>query len=123
MRLMTKLIFAAALVLPAAAQAMTVQEFLDKADALKAKGVLALASPDIGLLRDEVKAAGAAYRADLARQVAAGKKPSSCPPPVGQTGITSDQIIADFRALPAAQRKLSVRTVWASLMTKRYPCK
>lgn len=122
MRLITKLFAATAILLPAAAQAMTVQEFLNKADALKAQGVLALASPDIALLRDEVKAAGAAYRADLARDAAAGKKPTSCPPPVGKTGITSDEIIKEFRALPAAQRKLSVKQAWVTLMTKRYPC-
>lgn len=122
MRLITKLLAVTAILLPVAAQAMTVQEFLNKADALKAQGVLALASPDIALLRDEVKAAGAAYRADLAREAAAGKKPSSCPPPVGKTGITSDEIIKEFRALPPAQRKLSVKQAWVGLMTKRYPC-
>ena len=123
MRILTIGLAMAAVVVPVAAQAMTVNEFLAKADALKAKGIFAAGSPDIGLLRDEVKAAGAAYRADLARQVAAGKKPSSFPPPVGQTGITSDQIIKDFRALPANQRQWSVKAAWAALMTKRYPCK
>lgn len=122
MRLITKLLAVTTIALPAAAQAMTVQEFLDKAAALKAKGVLALGSSDITLLRDEIKSAGAAYRADLARQTAAGKKPSSCPPPVGKTGITSDEIIKDFSALPAPQRKQSVKAAWAGLMARRYPC-
>lgn len=122
MRVLIAGIAVLALSAPAAA-AMTVNEFLAKADALKAKGILAIGSSDIGLLRDEVKAAGAAYRANLAQEVAAGKQPSSCPPPVGKTGITSDQIIKDFRTLPPGQRQLSVKAAWALIMAKRYPCK
>ncbi len=108
---------------PVAAQAMTVSEFLAKADALKAKGVLALASSDIGLLRQEIASASDAYRAGLAAQVAAGKKPSSCPPPKGTAKITSDDIIANFKSLPPARQKANVKDAFAAFMTKRYPCK
>lgn len=108
---------------PVAAQAMTVSEFLAKADALKAKGVLALASSDIGLLRQEIASASDAYRAGLAAQVAAGKKPSSCPPPKGTAKITSDDIIANFKSLPTARQKANVKDAFAAFMTKRYPCK
>lgn len=108
---------------PVAAQAMTVSEFLAKADALKAKGVLALASSDIGLLQQEIASASDAYRAGLAAQVAAGKKPSSCPPPKGTAKITSDDIIANFKSLPAARQKANVKDAFAAFMTKRYPCK
>lgn len=108
---------------PVAAQAMTVSEFLAKADALKAKGVLALASSDIGLLRQEIASASDAYRAGLAAQVAAGKKPSSCPPPKGTAKITSDDIIANFKSLPATRQKANVKDAFAAFMTKRYPCK
>lgn len=111
------------LMLPVAAQAMTVGEFLAKADALKAKGVLALGSPDIALLRDEVTAARTAYRADLATQLAAGKKPHSCPPPVGQSKISSDDLIAEFRMVPPAKRNISVKTAFYAMMKKRFPCK
>lgn len=114
---------AIAVLVPAAAQAMSVAEWLAKADALKAKGVFAVGSPDIALLGDEVKAAGAAYRAGLAKQIAAGKKPSSCPPPVGTAKITSDDIIKDFKAIPVARQKQSVAQAWAAMMTRRYPCK
>lgn len=114
---------AIAVMVPAAAQAMSVAEWLAKADALKAKGIFAVGSPDIALLGDEVKAAGAAYRAGLAKQVAAGKKPSSCPPPVGQVKISSDDIIKEFKAIPVARQKQSVAQAWATMMTRRYPCK
>lgn len=39
-------------VMPMAASAMTVAEFLAKTQALRAKGLLAVGSPDIALLRD-----------------------------------------------------------------------
>lgn len=108
---------------PTAVQAMTVSEFLAKADALKAKGVLALASPDVGLLRQEIMSASAAYRAGLDAQIAAGRKPSSCPPPKGTAKVTSDDILKEFRSLPPAGQKANVKDAFAAFMTKRYPCK
>lgn len=56
-----------------AAQAMTVSQFLAKANDLKAKGVLALVSPDMSLLRNEVKAASTAYREDINAATKAGR--------------------------------------------------
>ncbi len=110
--------------LPTAAQAMSVAEFLAKTDALKARGMLALGSPDIGLLRDDIAGASDAYRAGLAKEVAAGRKPSSCPPPKGTAKVTSDDIIGAFRAIPAGQRaSMSTKAAFAAFMTKRYPCK
>lgn len=111
-------------ILPMTAHAMSVAEFLAKTDALKAKGVLAIGSPDIGLLRDDIAAASDAYRAGLAKEAAAGRRPSSCPPPKGTAKVTSDDIIAAFRAIPAPQRaRISTKTAFARFMTKRYPCK
>ena len=112
-----------AVLAPVAAQAMTVSEFLAKADALKAKGVFALASSDFTLLKQEIDRASDAYRARLAAQVAAGKKPSSCPPPKGTAKVTSDDIIANFKSLPPARQKANVKDAFAAFMTKRYPCK
>lgn len=124
MRKLITVAIALAAMLPAAAEAMTVAEFLAKADALKAKGVLALASPDIATLRNEIVAAGDAYRAGIAADIAAGRKPKSCPPPKGQTGVKSDDIIANFSTIPVAKRaKTSTAAAFAAFMTKRYPCK
>ena len=123
MRRTTVMMALVMLIVPVAAQAMAVSEFLAKADALKAQGVLALASPDVGLLRQEIMKASDAYRAGLAAQVAAGKKPSSCPPPKGTAKVTSDDIIKEFKSLPPARQKASVKDAFAAFMTKRYPCK
>lgn len=116
------LIMAAALAVPSVAQAqnMAVSTFLAKADSLKAKGMMAMLSSDVGLLKAEVKSAGIAYRAD----VNAGKPPKSCPPPKGLVKMDSDELIASFRTIPAPQQKTtSVRTAFANYMVKRFPCK
>ncbi|WEJ98630.1 MAG: hypothetical protein P0Y59_16995 [Candidatus Sphingomonas phytovorans] len=112
----------ALVVLPGAAQAMTVDEFLAKAAALKARGMGAMMSPDIGLLRGEVKAAGDSYRAEIDSAAATGAKPRGCPPPKGQAKIDSNTLISSFQTIPAAKRGMSVKTAFYSFMDKRYPC-
>lgn len=112
----------ALLVLPVAAQAMTVDEFLAKAAALKAKGMAAMMSSDLGLLRGEVTTAAEAYRAQIDADKAAGRKPRSCPPPKGQARIDSNTLIASFQTLPEGKRGISVKTAFYSFMDKRYPC-
>jgi len=112
----------ALLMLPAMAQAMTVNEFLAKAAALKAKGMAAMMSSDLGLVREEIKLAATAYRAELDAGQAAGKKPRSCPPPKGQAKIDSTTLIASFQTIPPAKRTMSVKTAFYSFMDKRYPC-
>lgn len=112
----------ALLVLPVAAQAMTVAEFLAKATALSAKGTAATASPDLGLLRDEIRTAAQAYRTVIESARAAGGKPRSCPPPKGKAKIDSATLIAAFEKIPPAQRGTSVRAAFFSFMDKRYPC-
>ena len=54
----------------ASAQNMPVSTFLAKADALKAKGPLALFSSDIGVLKKEVEAAAVSYRGDRKAAIA-----------------------------------------------------
>ena len=112
----------ALLVLPVAAQAMTVDEFLAKATALKAKGLAAMMSPDLGLLRGEVKTASKSYRTEIESAKAAGKQPRSCPPPKGQAKVDSDTLLTSFQTIPAAKRGMSVKTAFYSFMDQRYPC-
>ncbi len=99
---------------------MTVAEFLGKAEALQARGFTAMFSSDIGLLKTEIKNASVAYRADIA----AGRPPQSCPPPLGTVKTSSDELLAAFRTVPAADRtRLSVRAAFANYMAKRFPCR
>jgi hypothetical protein len=100
---------------------MSVATFLAKADALKAKGILALGSPDIALLRSEGQAAGNGYRARLNAERKAGK-PSSCPPK--KATVRSDALMAHLRSYsPAAQQSTSMKTAMADYSIKAFPCR
>lgn len=105
----------------AAAGEMSVATFLAKADALKAKGIMALGSPDISLLRSEGQAAGAAYKARLETERKAGN-PSSCPPK--GTRVSSDQLLAFLHGYPdAARGRTTMRTAMADYFMRTYPCR
>lgn len=100
---------------------MSVAAFLGKADALKAKGAMALFSGDIGVLKSEGKAAGAAYRAQLQAERAAGR-PSSCPPK--GTKINSDELLTFLRSYPAAVRpQVPMKQAIADFFARKYPCR
>ncbi|MES2986504.1 MAG: hypothetical protein V4808_01235 [Pseudomonadota bacterium] len=104
------------------ANAMTVAEFLAKANALKAKGMMAAFSSDIGLLKGEMAGITAAYRADIERARAAGRKPHSCPPPKGQAKMGSNEFIAELEKIPAARRGISMKQAFYGMMARKYPC-
>jgi hypothetical protein len=108
--------------LTAAAGDMTIAAFLAKADALKAKGILALGSSDMDVLQGEMKGATAAYRARIEADKKARKKAHSCPPEKAK--MNSNDLMTHFRSYPASTRsRTSVRTGFFDLMKKRYPCK
>jgi hypothetical protein len=116
---------AASIMLASTAMAeMAVATFLSKADALAAKGIFAMGSPDIGILKNEVKLASTAFRAEQESAIKAGKKPSACLPPKGTVVMNADDLMAYFRTIPPAQAaKTSVKSGFYSLMRKKYPCK
>jgi hypothetical protein len=121
---MRKWILAAVLVaLPVSAlQAMTVATFLQKAEALQARGALALLSSDFTLLKNEVAAAGQSLRAERLAARRAGRRPAYCPPE--NSSFTPDELLAGFRSIPAAQRqRMQVRDGLRRLLIRRYPCR
>lgn len=102
---------------------MSVATFLAKADALRAKGPAALFSGDMKVLKSEGEAAGAAYRARLAAERAAGR-PSSCPPPGGKARMSSDQLLNHLRSYPAPARGgTTMKAAMADYFIKTYPCR
>ncbi len=104
----------------AAGGEMSVAIFLAKADALKAKGFMALGSSDIGLLRSEGQAAGMAYKTRLEAERKSGK-PSSCPPKGSRP--SSGQILSHLRTYPEPARpRTSMKTAIADYFIKTYPC-
>jgi len=120
----TKLLAAALLVLvpTGAAQAMDVATFLAKADALEKQGMMALMSSDYKLLKSEIETQAAALRAERLAALRAGRKAAYCPP--AEQSMTSGEILAAFRTIPAAQRRrLQVRDALRALMARKYPCR
>ncbi|MEY4269655.1 MAG: hypothetical protein RLZZ58_871 [Pseudomonadota bacterium] len=112
----------ALVMLTAAAGDMSIATFLGKADGLKAKGILAMGSPEIEVLKGEMQGATRAYRTRIEGDKKAGKAPHSCPP--AQAKMTSNDLMKHFRSYPASrQSNVSVRTGFFDLMKKRYPCK
>ena len=100
---------------------MSVATFLAKADALRAKGAMALFSADYKALKSEGQAAGQAYRVRLAAERAQGK-PSSCPPKPAP--VDSNSLLAHLRTYPAAHREhIAMRTAMADLFIKTWPCR
>ncbi len=82
---------------------------------------MALLSSDIGLLQREVQAAGLANRTERLARISAGQKPLACPPE--KLGMSSDELIAAFRAIPPAQRtRVTIKDAMADMVRKRYPC-
>ncbi len=100
---------------------ISVANFLAKADALQAKGAMALLSSDYKLLKSEGQAAGQAYRLRLKDERVAGK-PSSCPPQPAP--VNSNTLIAHLRTYPVEHRgHISLKNAMADLFVKTWPCR
>lgn len=113
-----------ALLAPATAQAMSVAEFMTKADALKAKGMRAMFSPDLKPVMNEVKAVAAAYRAEVDAARLLGRTDLGCPPPKGKVKFTSTQFLAGIGMVPMPHRaSTTVLTAYYAMMQKRFPCR
>lgn len=119
--LVSTLMLAAAPAALASPGDMSVATFLAKADALRAKGAMALFSSDMSVLKSEGTAAGMAYRDRLKAEKAQGK-PSSCPPQ--GTKVNSNDLIAHLRAYdPAVRPTKSMKAAMADFFIKKYPCR
>ena len=105
-----------------AAQAMDVATFLAKADALQKKGMMALMSRDYKTLKNEIVTHSQALRSERLAAERAGRRPAYCPP--AKSGLNSDEILAAFRSIPAAQRPgIDVKDALRALLARKYPCR
>jgi hypothetical protein len=110
------------LALPCAqAAAMPVDSFLQKADALEKKGMMALFSSDYKLLKGEVETASGQLRAERLAAEKAGKRGAYCPP--AKPSLGSKELLASFRTLPPARRGIEVKDALRMLLARKYPCR
>jgi hypothetical protein len=99
---------------------MTVRTFLAKVAKLKGLGPFALASRDLGEVKQEAKAAGLALKQDADARKAAGKPPLACPP--AGTKMGSNEFLTALESIPAAGRDIPLKQGFALVLAKRYPC-
>ena len=103
------------------AAAMPVDAFLAKADALQAKGMMAMFSGDLKVLTAVIQSDAAALRTEREAATAARRTPSYCPP--GPIKLGSNEIFQAMRAVPAADRPhTDTRDVLRSYLSRRFPC-
>ena len=110
--------------LPAlAAPASSAQNFLDRANRLKAKGPLAFFDADYRRLKAEAYAAGNSLREDRLAAQRQGKPILYCSPkPRAQLG--SMEFVDGLEAIPASERpKMSLKQAMLRVLQKKYPCR
>ncbi len=120
MRLLLRCAAGLALVVPVASNAMTVTEFLGKADTLQKRGMMAMFSSDVGLLKSEVITAGKALRAEQNAANAARRPAATCMP--SPAPMNSDELIAYFRKIAPQRGSASVKDGLAAFMNSKHPC-
>jgi hypothetical protein len=103
-----------------AANAMTVQEFLTTANAIP-QNPTALLRSDTRRLMAEFRGASRTIRAEQTAATAAGRPPATCMPE--KVGISPNQILTRFNAIPAARRNISVTQAMREWMAAEYPCR
>jgi hypothetical protein len=115
----------AALLATAPAEAMTAADFLARVEKLQGMGMMAMfKKKEINALFSEVKVISESYRADVTKARAAGDTSLGCPPPPGQSKMSSDQLITHLKTIPADQRaQTPFKTVFYNMMKSRFPCK
>ena len=123
MRKTVLLAFALVVTAPATAAAPgTAQDFLDRANHLKAKGPLALFDPEYKRLKAEATAVGKSIGDDRIAAEKAGRPILYCSPrPRAELG--SSEFLNGLEAIPAAERStMNLKDAMLQILQKKYPC-
>ena len=121
------MLVAAALVatpISTAGAAQDVKHFLVRVDRLLARGPFALLSRDFYRLKREIEADGETLKAEYAREKAAGRKTSFCPPTADKPRVGKNEYLAALRAVPVAQRSTTTtKDVLRRVLERKYACR
>lgn len=124
-RMMMFGVVATTLLFPVAAnaQTMSIGTFLTKVEALKSKGMLAVLSPDVKLIKSEMKVAATQMKAEADARKAAGKPPLACPPTdKNAKKMAGDEFLSALKAIPPEKRGMSVKDGLSYVLVTKYPC-
>jgi hypothetical protein len=124
MRRLIFLLLMLAAPLPAfAAPPGSAQNFLDRANRLKAKGPFALFDSDYGRLKAQANATGESIRMDRLAAERAGKPFLYCSPQARAT-LGQYEFLDGLAAIPAAERStMSLKQAMLRILAKKYPCR
>ena len=112
---------AAILCASSAALAMPATTFLAKAEALMAKGPLALFSSDVVLLKQEATQSATQLKAERLALLAQHRPTAYCPP--AKSGIGSDELLASLRRIPAPElARMQFKDAFRHILAQKYPC-
>lgn len=113
----------ASLTVPAAAAAPgSAQNFLDRANRLKAKGPMALFDGDLKRLQAEAVAAGTSIRNDRVAAEKSGQPKLYCSPSA-RASLGQNDFLNGLQAIPAAERsRISLKQAMLQILQKKYPC-
>jgi hypothetical protein len=101
----------------------TAQNFLDRANRLKAKGPLALFDSDYGRLKAEATAVGTSIGDDRIAAQQAGRPILYCSPQA-RAQLGSYEFIDGLNAIPAGERaNMSLKDAMTRVLQKKYPCR
>jgi hypothetical protein len=124
MRKTIPLAFALSISIPClAAPPGTAQNFLDRANRLKAKGPLAFFDSDYGRLKAEATAVGREIGDDRIAAEKSGRPILYCSPNP-RASLGSYEFIDGLEAIPPAQRAtMSLKDAMIRVLQKKYPCR
>jgi hypothetical protein len=125
---LNRLFFVVAAVLACAAPAFaaapgSAQDFLARAERLKAKGPLAFFDSDYGRLKAEATATGKIIGDERVAAERAGKPILYCSPSA-RAELGSFEFIRGLEAIPPAERtRMSLKDAMVRVLQQKYPCR
>jgi hypothetical protein len=101
----------------------TAEDFLERANRLKAKGPLALFDGDYRRLKSEAYAAGKSIGDDRIAMERAGRKPLYCSPGA-RAKLGQSEFLGGLEAIPPTQRaRISLKAAMLRILQRKYPCR
>jgi hypothetical protein len=101
----------------------TAQNFLDRANRLKARGPLAFFDSDYGRLKAEATAVGKSIGDDRIAAERAGRPILYCSP-TARAKLGNFEFIDGLAAIPAAERgTMSLKQAMIRVLQRKYPCR
>jgi len=107
----------------AAAAPGSAQNFLDRAERLKAKGPLAFFDSDYGRLKSEANSVGKSIGDDRIAAEKTGKPILYCSPSP-RADLGSFEFIRGLEAIPTAERaQMNLKDAMIRVLQRKYPCR